>query len=282
MPQPALLQQSTTPVPFLRWVGGKSKLLSTLTRMLPKHVATLRYVEPFFGSGALFFAVQPNVAVVADANPLLVKCVEAVRDRPRQLFQQVRKHIRSSGESYYYETREKYNRSSWTISQAARFIYLNRAGWNGVFRVNERGKYNVPYGHKTPVPFVKWNQFVAASRLLSNATIRCADFRVSLAGCGHGDFIYIDPPYPPRSNTSFFRHYMPMRFGDTDQKDLAELVALAAKKGAQVMMSNVDSLYIKRLYRGFQFFHRRVYRLVSCKAERRRVQEVVAVNYEVG
>lgn len=233
--------------------------------------------------GALFFALGPHRAHLSDCISELVSCFVAVRDRPDLVFRYLRQHLCKTSEKYYYEIRGVYNRSGPSIAQAARFIYLNRAGFNGIYRVNRKGQYNVPYGHKEPPPAPSRNDLLLASTLLQNALLSDCSYEDALSAGApmSGDFVYLDPPYPPLNRTSNFTHYTAARFSWEDQERVACLAYEARRRGAFVMVSNADTKSVRELYKGWHQHSLPIVRWIAANGRRHRVAELVITNYVV-
>ena len=265
--------------PLLRWAGGKRFLVKRFQKFVPKDLYSRVYREPFLGSGSLFLALLPNKAVLSDANEHLIDCYRFVRERPELVADYLRQHGTKSCEKYYYEVRAVYNHSKFSAAQAARFIYLNRTCFNGIFRVNRKGKFNVPYGRKEPpiLPDRKWLRL--ASEALKKAILDALPFEEALSPASADDFIYLDPPYPPLNGTSNFTHYTKDRFSETDQERLAETVYDLDARGCLIMMSNADLDLIWRLYKRFKISPLPVTRYITCKSKKHQVRELIITNY---
>jgi DNA adenine methylase len=252
-----------------------------LLDFLPPEWRKLRYLEPFLGAGSLFFSLRPERAILGDLNDHLISCYEHVRDAPRLVGQYLREHVKKDSKRHYRETRDLYNRSGPSAAQAARFIYLNATCFNGIFRVNRQGEFNVPYGDKDN-PIVPTTEGLAAiSMLLKKATLQRSAYGDILATAGDSDLAYLDPPYPPLNGTSYFTHYTADRFSDADQESLAKAVKALDKKGVLVMMTNAATREIRDLYKSFYQYPLSVTRWVSCKAKPYTVSELVITNYKV-
>jgi DNA adenine methylase len=150
--------------PFLRWAGGKSRITKLLADYVPETYN--RYWEPFLGSGALYFYLRPKKAYLSDSNSALVDCFNHVKEYPEEIYKKLQEYKKLTSEDYYYEVRALYNKSKPSIAQSARFIYINKSNFNGIFRVNEKGKYNVPYGHKKSLAIPSLDEFIEISKLL--------------------------------------------------------------------------------------------------------------------
>lgn len=265
--------------PFLRWAGGKTQLLSRLIEFVPADYAEGTYHEPFLGAASLFFALRPTKAVLSDANRHLISCYEHVRDNSGAVNRYLKQHSNKTNEAYYYKTRTLYNRSNPSTSQAARFIYLNKTCFNGIFRVNTRGEFNVPYGWKEPPAIPSLDLLERAASALKRATLRNQRFEDALSGAKQGDFVFLDPPYPPLNGTAYFTHYTMDRFTNSDQDKLAVAVKRVDRAGCRVMMTSADIPLIRQLYSNFEIASLPVTRFITCKAVRHIVREVVITNY---
>ena len=263
--------------PFLKWAGGKRQLLSHLLPLVPARYS--RYLEPFIGGGALYFATQPRVAFIADANRELVTTYEVVRDKPEALVARLTEHRTCHNQDYYYQLRAEQPTSP--LEVAARFIYLNKTCFNGLYRVNRSGQYNVPIGsYKNPQIFDRSNLLACASALKS-ATIRHADYRETLQEAKSGDFVYLDPPYAPLSPTSSFTSYTKDEFGERQQRELAQCYRELDRRGCYVMLSNSSAQLILDIYQGFDVRLVAATRMINSKADGRgMVNEVVILNYQ--
>jgi DNA adenine methylase len=267
--------------PFLRWAGGKRQLRKTLLTFLPEDMDQRTYREPFLGGGSLFFAIQPKSAVLSDANEHLIHCYEFVRDDPKLVARYLRLHASRDTESYYYRVREEYNRASFSAAQAARFIYLNKTCFNGIFRVNTKGRFNVPYGRKESPAIPSDSDLTSIAGILKNASLLASSFERALENTARGDFIYLDPPYPPLNGTAYFTHYTSDRFSEQDQKNLAQRVHELDRNGCMIMISNADTPLIRHLYDKYKLVSLPVVRYLTCKSIRHKVRELLITNYEV-
>jgi len=239
-------------IPFIRWAGGKQKILNQLLPYLPIDISARKYWEPFVGAGSLFFALHPQEAVLSDANEHLINCYKQVCDNHLLVHKYIRQHANNTSEEYYYKIRSLYNnRKGNSIAQAARFIYLNKTCFNGIFRVNLKGDFNVPYGWKEPPSLPSLELLRSASKALKNATIHSGSFENNIEQITSSDYIYLDPPYPPLNGTSFFTHYTSDRFGEKDQNKLAEYIKTVDGRGCKFMLSNADTPLIRKLYSDF-------------------------------
>jgi DNA adenine methylase len=273
--------------PFLKWAGGKGQLLAQFEAFFPKAIAS--YVEPFLGGGAVYFHLTARHpargAVLNDNNAELINCYSVVRDDCPSLMRRLDEHLarfRAEGERYYYLVRSQHDLRD-AGERAARMIFLNKTCYNGLWRVNARGEFNVPIGSYRPEKVSLYDRanLLAASHSLQSAELRVRDFRQTLRALGSGDFAYIDPPYFPVSPTANFTSYTKEDFGQAEQEELSALYAEAARRGAQLMLSNSDTPFIRRLYKGFEIHTVSARRAVNCDgAKRGRIPEVVVLNYQ--
>jgi len=244
--------------PFVKWAGGKASLLPDLLRHVPSHLSN--YYEPFLGGGALFFAICARDtsfnAHLSDVNNELIDTYRVIKDKPDELiqllseFQHEYYHSKDPA-SYFYEKRAW--RPSSSIESAARLIFLNKTCYNGLYRVNSRGEFNVPFGRYKKPRILNAENTRAVSRVLrdTDAELRSADYRTSLSTCGKDDFVYLDPPYQPQSKTSSFTDYTPGGFSERDQEELAKEFARLVDRGCTVLLSNSETPLTSRLYQKF-------------------------------
>lgn len=274
-------QKVETPAtPFLRWVGGKRLLVSRLKPLLPHDFSGRHYHEPFVGAASMFFAIRPQKATLSDLNRHLIDCYRKVRDEHGKVSRRLSQHVKKNSKRYYNRVRNLYNRSRTSAAQAARFIFLNSTGFNGVFRVNTEGAYNVPYGDKENPKFPTTKALGSISKALNHASLHARDFEKALKWVKKGHFVYLDPPYPPLNGTAYFTHYTADRFNEANQKRLAKVVKRIDRRGGLFMMTNADLPGVRTLYEGFRFVKLSVTRYVSCKGTRHKVGELVILNYK--
>lgn len=275
--------KKTTPAatqakPFVKWAGGKRKLAERILALAPKRFE--RYFEPFVGGGAVFFALRnagfTGPATLSDVNPELVIACRIVRDSPEDLIRALGRHV--NDEEAFYEVREQVPEQLGYIERAARFIYLQKTGFNGVYRVNKAGQYNVPFGHHANPKICDEDVIFAASKALRNTTILCQPFTSLAADVDEGDFVYCDPPYVPVSPTANFTVYSAEGFGLEDQQLLAQAARMWARRGATVVLSNADVPLVRELYAGMKVKRVRMARAINSNGARRgKVNEVLAV-----
>ena len=232
-------------VPFLKWAGGKRWLVREYVDLFPKTYD--RYIEPFLGGGSMFFALRPSKAILADSNDRLIETYVQVRDKPKYVAQLLRQHQARHSESYYYSVRKRTHPRS-GAQRAAQFIYLNRTCWNGLYRVNLKGEFNVPKGTKSSV-LLGTDDFDSISEALKGIEIVSQDFAKSLRKAGSKDFVYVDPPYTVKHKFNAFIKYNERIFSWEDQVRLRDEVKSAVERGAKVAISNADHESIRELYR---------------------------------
>ncbi|HWU89617.1 MAG TPA: DNA adenine methylase [Kofleriaceae bacterium] len=265
--------------PIVKWVGGKTKLLPELMARMPEQYG--RYFEPFAGGAALFFRVAPRRAVLADSNADLIGLYNAVAGNVEAVIRKLELHRASHDQHHYYETRTRWNDHgvAWSAAdRAATFIYLNKTCFNGLWRVNRAGDFNVPIGRYTDPPICVPEALRAAGGMLARAKLLCGDYRRAIQGAERGDFLYFDPPYDPVTPTASFTSYTAGAFGPDDQRALAETARALVARGCRVMLSNSDTPFVRSLYKGFRIDRVKCARAINSNASRRgEVDEVIVV-----
>lgn len=233
--------------PPLKWAGGKRWLTAQNEYFVPKGFN--RYFEPFFGSGALFFHLRPARSCISDVNEDLINLYKVIKCSPVDLQALLREHHNLHNKEYYYKVRAMAPDCS--VSKAARLLYLNRTCWNGLYRVNKQGRFNVPIGTKSAV-CMKTDDFEALSKILANADISARDFEESIDLADEGDFVFADPPYTVAHNNNGFIKYNEALFSWEDQVRLRNAIKRAASRGAICVVTNADHESIHQLYHGFK------------------------------
>ena len=269
--------------PFLRWAGGKTRSTPFLRDLLPPNFSSIDiYYEPFLGAGSLFFHLGPQKAVLSDNNKDLIGCYRVAQENPDLISECLNQHLAKTCEEYYYKMRHKYNNTKPSISKAALFIYLNKTCFNGLWRVNKKGEFNVPYGFKEPPCLPSKEDLRKTSLALSNANLLHKDYREAVKDAKKGDFVYFDPPYPPLNGTSYFTHYTKERFTKEDHVKLALLAKELTKRDCYALISNADIPFIRSLYEGaFNICELEVTRWIRADGKRYKVREVAITNYDV-
>ncbi len=231
---------------FLKWIGGKRRLISQIDPHLPDKIES--YYDPFLGAGSMFFYIKQKYplkkCVISDINRDLIDVYKSVRDNPKQLMKFLKFYVKNNSESFYYKIRKKFNEHEiHGLNRSAAFIYMNKTCFNGVFRVNSKGEFNVPYGkRKNPEIFNK-ETILFASKLLQGVDIRCQDYEKIISEIKDKDFLYLDPCYDPLKRTSF-ANYTEKRFCDKDSERLRIFISKVRNFGARILLSNnfVDSI----------------------------------------
>ena len=248
-------QLLVTPKPFVKWAGGKRQLIPVLSKNLPKQMGT--YYEPFLGGGALLFHIlterNNQKCGISDLNSDLILTYTTIRDKIDDLINSLKnhtKHYKKDPKSYYYSVRETSPRSA--VEKTSRLIFLNRTCFNGLYRVNSKGKFNVPLGRYTNPNIVNEENLRSVSQILqtSKVSIQCRDFESVLKDVKKGDFVYFDPPYQPVSNTANFTSYTHKSFTIDDLERLADLCLNLDSKGCKVMLSNSNSNDVEKMFKG--------------------------------
>lgn len=262
---------------FLKWPGGKRWLVRQHVSLFP--FSYRRYIEPFLGGGSIFFHLAPQRAVLSDTNCELISAYRCLRDSPKAVEKRlIGLHKEHSEETYY---RLRRSNPVDKVGRAVRFIYLNRTCFNGMYRVNLKGEFNVPIGTKTSVAFP--DGFLhAISSSLQRASIKVADFEESIDKSMSGDFVFVDPPYTMMHNKNNFVKYNANLFSWSDQLRLAEAIRRAARRGAAVMLSNADHHSIRELYANFGYQYRvsRSSVLAANASHRRKTSELLVLSYD--
>jgi DNA adenine methylase len=244
---PGLSTERLSARPFVRWAGGKTRLLSAILPHLPDRFAI--YHEPFLGSGAVFFAIRSRPAkhfFLSDLNEDLINVWTVVRDRPQDFYRALKKYVGKDSERDYYEIRDG-ALPRVTITRAARFFYLNQTAWNGLWRVNRWGVFNVPWGNR-PFRCIDQDTLKNVSTALRGISIEAADVRDSLKRATAGDLVYLDPPYLPISDTSKFSGYTERRFRVHDLVELSDHCRELTKKGVHWVLSNRDNPMMREIF----------------------------------
>lgn len=266
--------------PFVKWAGGKAQLVEYMK--FPKTFNA--YHESFVGGGAVFFALQPRYAFLSDLNPELINAYQVVKSNVEALIRSLKLMEGNHSEQEFYRLRAQDPIGLEPIRRAARFVYLNKTCYNGLYRVNKSGQFNVPFGRYKNPRICDAEGLRATSSALMHATIKCRDYRDALKLAEPGDFVYLDPPYVPLSPTSNFTEYTHQSFRWGDQLALAEEAArLRDEVGCHVLLSNSFDARVKALYQKLGFHLRLVTstRLISAdSASRGKINEILASSYQ--
>lgn len=276
--------------PFLKWAGGKRQLLPELLKYVPKNkFSKSTYYEPFIGGGALFFEIQPKKAVINDSNCELINCYQVIKEFLDELIENLRKYQENNTEEYYYKIRDmdrstKRYESLSSVEKAARIIFLNKTCYNGLFRVNSQGQFNVPFGKYKNPNILDEAVLKAVSNYFNsnNITLLNMDFEKAVKDARKGDFIYFDPPYDPVSDTSSFTGYDVNGFTKEDQKRLKCLFVDLDKRGCKIMLSNSKTDFILDLYKDYDIQVVQATRMINSNAYKRgTVPEIIVCNYDL-
>lgn len=270
---------------FLKWAGGKRKILDKIDAHLPRRIKN--YYEPFLGGSSVYFYIKqkynPKKCVISDINQDLIQTYIYVRDRPDLIIRYLTELKKQNSEDFYYRLREKFNKNKFSgVKRSAVFIYLNKTCYNGLYRVNSKNEFNVPYGkYKNPEIFNK-ETILFASKLLQGTTILCQDYEKIIRGTRRRDFVYLDPCYDPLKKTSF-ANYTPDRFTQEDNARMAKFVKKLNKKGVNILFSNNITENVKNFYpeeEGFIWVIIKAFRSVGSKKAYRGVfDEFLIKNY---
>lgn len=234
--------------PFLKWAGGKRWLASS--GLMPRPDDFENYIEPFLGGGAVFFSIAPKSAIVSDVNEELINLYQCIRDVPEEITALMQNHQEAHCARHFYEVRADAPDSA--VKRAARTLYLNRTCWNGLYRVNLKGQFNVPIGTKSKV-FDPDECFLEVAKRLKNADISCCDFAETIDKATANDFLFVDPPYTVRHNENGFLKYNETIFSWADQVRLHNSLKDAADRGTSIVITNADHPSLHELYADFQY-----------------------------
>jgi DNA adenine methylase len=269
----ALKQTIAVPAkPILKWAGGKTQMLGDLLPKVPPSYG--RYIEPFFGGGAMFFALQPERAIIADSNPELINLYRQVSEHVEDVIYQLKKY-ENTPEMFY-----KVRGQDWTMlpeaEAAARTIFLNKTCYNGLYRVNKKGQFNVPFGKYKNPKICDEDGLRAASNALKKAEIVCGDYLIVLERYAQpGDFVFLDPPYLPISEYSDFKRYTKEQFYEEDHVELAKMVMTLHERGCHIVLTNSNHPLVHELYAPFTIDVIQTKRHISCNDSTRKGEDVI-------
>lgn len=272
--------------PFIKWVGGKNQLLSQLDPLFPVKFGT--YFEPFLGGGAVFYHLQPKKAYLNDVNETLIETYRHIKTDPKKIIKELsslqKKYYAvdpASRESFYYEIRDKYNKSKPAdLKRSVYFLFLNKTAFNGIHRENSKGGFNVPFGKYAKPTIVDPEAINSVSEMLKQVELTNTDFQSAVKKAKKGDFVYFDPPYHPLVDAPSFTSYHKSSFRKEDQLRLRDTFVELDKKGVNVMLSNSYTPFIKEIYKGYKQIPVKAARFVNAKASGRgKIDEIVILNY---
>jgi DNA adenine methylase len=275
--------------PYLKWAGGKRQLLPEIKTQLPKDFETLRYFEPFIGAGAMFFDQQPERAVINDNNKDLIQTYLVIKNHINELIEALTAHKEQHNKEYYYQVREQ-DREAYAaltdVQKAARLIYLNKTCYNGLYRVNSHGFFNVPYGRYKHPAICDGSVLMAINGYFNRKNVDVeildGDFAAAVEKAGRGSFVYFDPPYHSPDKKKF-TEYQSGGFDNEEQKRLRDVFAERTRAGAKCLLSNSDTPFIRDLYNDNQFeiIPVKAKRAINSVAmERGEVNEVLIKNWK--
>jgi DNA adenine methylase len=253
--------------PFLKWPGGKFRLITPIVTTLPKGKLL---AEPFVGAGAVFLNTDYSDYLLNDINPDLINLFNLLKKKGNTFIKVVKKYFTATNNSAkrYYEFREKFNQTDDLEERSALFIYLNRHGFNGLVRYNSKGIYNVPFG-SYKAPYFPEDEMIFFHQKAQRAEFSCSDFATFMESLPKKTIVYCDPPYVPLSKTSQFTNYAKQSFSMEEQTLLATLAKQLSKQGSRVLISNHATAFTQKVYTGAEIQHLDVQRSISCKGSQR-------------
>lgn len=257
--------------PILKWAGGKRSLLRQYDRHFPARFKA--YHEPFVGGAAVFFHLRPRLqgaCHLGDVNPELINLYTVLRDQVEPLIERLGEHSRQHDPEYFYQVRSQHPGELESLARAARMVYLNKTCFNGLYRVNSKGYFNVPLGRYANPTILDPERLRAASRALHGVELRLEPFETVLDRAEEGDLVYFDPPYQPLTRTANFTSYTADSFSEEDQARLAGVFRRLSERGVQVLLSNSDTELVRDLYQGFRLHKIQAPRFINSKAAGRK------------
>lgn len=264
--------------PYVKWVGGKRQMINELISLVPKHYNN--YIEPFFGGGALFFYLQPKDAIINDLNSEITNSMNVIKTKYDSLISLLDEFTRKHNETFYYEIRNE--NSNDKLIKAARFIYLNKAGFNGMYRVNKNNQFNVPFGKKEKINLYNVDNLSKINKLLNNNNIKIFNksYKDILENVQPNDFVFLDPPYDTDKNE--FTSYTNLGFDRKNQEELACLLDHLSEKGIRWMLTNNATDFIIKRYKKYNQKIIKTNRSINCDATKRKksANEIIIWNYE--
>jgi len=260
--------------PILKWAGGKRQLIPELKKYIPTKFN--KYIEPFFGGGALFFHLAYNNSIINDNNPEIINLYQEVSKRPKLIIEELEKY--KNNEKFFYALRNSSPKTS--IKKAARTIFLNRTCFNGLYRVNKKGQFNVPYGKSQNINFVDKKNLLLASKILKKTKIYNLDYKFIMKKfCKKKDFVFLDPPYLPISKYSDFKRYTKEQFHLNDHIELSEHYKELDKKGCYLILTNSNNEIINKLYREYKIRIIKTKRNINSNGLKRTGEDIIITNF---
>lgn len=266
--------------PILKWAGGKWKLCPQYQRVgvFPKQY--YRYFEPFLGGGAVFLYLRPKKAFLSDINKDLINVYLQTCDRVHELIELLKFHKQNHSDKYYYKMRKEW-RVGKAVERAAKLVYLNKTCFNGLYRVNAKGEFNVPIGDYKRPSILNEKNLIIFSQLLKSINIKVMDYKRAVGYAREGDFVYLDPPYHPLSDTSSFTKYTEEGFGPKDQEELRKVFEKLDKRGCLVLESNSNAKEINELYDGYYLTSVKAPRFINARGSGRKpIKELAITNFK--
>jgi DNA adenine methylase len=271
--------------PFLKWVGGKRQILSEIFKHFPKDIKAYNYIEPFIGGGAVLFKLQPENAIINDFNPELINVYRVIKSNPDELIEDLKKH--KNDVDYFYALRAidrtyDFNKLD-PVQKASRIIYLNKTCFNGLYRVNSAGEFNVPFGKYKNPNIINEQTLRAVHNYLNSSNIQIlnVDYENILSDLNSDSFVYLDPPYHPISQSSSFTGYVQGGWNDKDQIRLRKVCDKLNEKGIKFLQSNSSTSFIKEQYKAYNLSTVKATRAINSDgANRGEIDEVLIRNYE--
>lgn len=266
------IQVKTKPKPFVKWAGGKRQILNIIKDYVPKTFN--RYIEPFVGGGALLFQLLPKRVIINDINKELINAYIVIKENVEYLIEHLKTH--KNDPEYYYKIRSLNPESLNPVERASRFIYLNKTCFNGLYRENSKGEFNVPFGRYKNPKILDEENLISVSKYLNSIEIQIynKDYKDICFLAEKGDFIYLDPPYHPISRTSSFTKYTKYDFTEKEQIELSKIFREMDKKGCYIILSNSNTEFIKQLYKNYEIIPIQANRFINCKPEKRRKDSI--------
>lgn len=266
--------------PFLKWAGGKTRLIPEIKGFVPETINN--FIEPFVGAGSVFLSIKPEKAIINDLNKDLIICYETIRDNVGELIKELSKLSSKNNKEDFIKIRnldrdkEKFKKQT-DVQRAARIIYLNKTCFNGLYRVNSKNEFNVPFGNYKNPKILDEHNLREISEYLKSVTIYCCDFEKIIGMAKPGDFVYLDPPYQPITKTSSFTSYTKDGFSDSDQIRLKNAIDKLKENNIKFLLSNSCCDFIKELYSGYNIKEIPLRRLISASGDSRNIVKEVLI-----
>lgn len=270
-------------IPILKWAGGKRQLLPHILPLIPDDYN--RYFEPFLGAGAVLFELQPSKAVVNDTNSELMNVYHAIKEKPHELVDLLKRYEKKHNTDFYYKIRDidrssrRFNKLT-DLEKAARTIYLNRTCYNGLYRVNKSGYFNTPIGHNSSIQIVNEDGILSISQYLNSndVSLKSGDYKDALKRITKRDFVFFDPPYYP-TNRDYFLRYDRDYFGVEEQEELKSVCDNLSNRGVRFIQTNSDCSQVRELYSNYRQIEVDVRRCINANPSGRRGKELIICNY---